>query len=939
MPETYVAIDLETTGFDVVSDRIIEIGAVRFDREGRVERFSTFVRPNQPIPAAVQTLTSIRESDVAFAPEVREVLPELARFVEGCTFIGHNVQFDLGFLAAAGLPVDAPSYDTYDLASALLPTANRMQLGAIAETLGIAMPVAHRALADADATREVFLSLLTRLDGLPRTVLLDLLTIAEQGEWPVLPLVAAACVRAGAGSSLSEVAPPMTRKQADEAGALVVATPGALPPPLVPSPTQRAVTEDEVDALFRFASTRLDLLPGFEPRPAQTAMARAVARTIAMSGHLLAEAGTGTGKSLAYLMPALLHALRNDDRVVVSTHTLNLQEQLALHDLPRAQAVVEAFAGAEPGTLRSAVLKGRSNYLCLERWAEVRANGRARNRSEARLHARIAVWLPTTETGELGEIAVPASERSAWDALSAQSNDCLSRRCAYVRDNSCFLLRARARAAASHLVVVNHALLLANAASGDQVLPPYHHLVVDEAHRLEGVATQQYGLSLSLRALQNEIEALAPQIGRLREFALGRETEALSPSAGLAGVGDALAMSAASVLARVPDLDVTLRTFAQEFMEEGRGGSERSIPVTAARRAQPLWDDVEEAAAQLDVTLQYCGERLAQVRAAISALPSSTPAVERVQGGLGQLAEAITSARTVLHDAVLRADQSRIVWLVETEGGVRVEAAPLEVAERLASDLYAARESVTMTSATLSAGGTFDFSIDTLGLIEPETLSVPSPFDYRRAVLALVVDDIPTPEAPGYAEAVHRVLAAAAEAAGGRTLALFTSHAAVRQTASALAIPLATRGIGVLAHGVDGAPARLLRTLVEQPRTLLLGTAAFWEGVDVRGEAISQIAIARLPFPVPSDPIYAGRAALYDDPFTEYALPQAVLRFRQGFGRLIRGRDERGVFLLLDRRVIARPYGEAFLDALPDCEVRRVPASGVANAVGGWLGT
>ena len=206
------------------------------------------------------------------------------------------------------------------------------------------------------------------------------------------------------------------------------------------------------------------------------------------------------------------------------------------------------------------------------------------------------------------------------------------------------------------------------------------------------------------------------------------------------------------------------------------------------------------------------------------------------------------------------------------------------------------------------------------------------------AVLALVVDDIPTPEAPGYAEAVHRVLAAAAEAAGGRTLALFTSHSAVRGAAGALAVPLATRGIGVLAHGIDGAPARLLRTLVEQPRTLLLGTAAFWEGVDVRGDTLSQIAIARLPFPVPSDPIYAGRAALYDDPFNEYALPQAVLRFRQGFGRLIRGREERGVFLLLDRRVTARSYGEAFIDALPDCEVRRLPASSVGNAVAAWLG-
>jgi DNA polymerase-3 subunit epsilon/ATP-dependent DNA helicase DinG len=263
--------------------------------------------------------------------------------------------------------------------------------------------------------------------------------------------------------------------------------------------------------------------------------------------------------------------------------------------------------------------------------------------------------------------------------------------------------------------------------------------------------------------------------------------------------------------------------------------------------------------------------------------------------------------------------------------------APLEVADRLASELYASRDSVTVTSATLRAAGSFDYTVRTLGLFEPDTLVVPSPFDYRRAVLALVVDDIPEPGEPGYTDGMHRVLASATAAAGGRTLGLFTSHAAVRSAAETLTGALAAEGVGVLAHQIDGSPARLLRALIEQPRTLLLGTAAFWEGVDVRGATLSQIAMARLPFPVPTEPVTSGRAVLYDDPFSEYALPQAVLRFRQGFGRLIRGQDERGVFLLLDRRVLTRQYGEAFLDALPDCEVRRVHASEVAGAVAQWL--
>ena len=931
MTEMYVAIDLETTGFSAVDDRIIEVGAVRFDRAGHIERFATFVQPGRSIPAAVQALTSITDRDLAGAPDVASILPALREFVHGCAVVGHNVQFDLGFLAAAGLPIDAPAFDTYDLATVLLPTAPRMQLGAIAATLGIEMPVAHRALADAEATAAIFLRLLTMLEALPRAVLIDLLTIAEQTDWGPLPLIAAACARIDGDASL-----PLGAPSGAERAALVVAS-RPLPVPLVLREGAPPVTEADAEAMLALAASRPDLFPAFEPRAAQRAMARAVAGNIAHGGHLAVEAGTGTGKSLAYLLPALLHALRGDDRVVVSTHTLNLQEQLSQHDLPAASAIVEAYAGVEPGTLRTAVLKGRTNYLCLERWAELRANPRPRNRAEARLHARIAVWLPETATGELGEIAVPAAERSAWDALSATDTDCLSRRCVYVRDNSCFLLRARAEAAGAHLLVVNHALLLANAASGDQVLPPFRHLVMDEAHRVEEVATQSYGAMLSLRELQSHAESTGSIVARLRDAAL-RGNEPLSPAASLAGVTDSLAVAAASVIARVPDLDAALRAFIAEVHESGPG--ERDMLITSARRAQPLWGDAEDAALQLDVTLQHFADRIALVRAAAAVLPPGAgPQLERAQSALAALADAVVAARSTVYDGWLRADASRIVWLTEPEGdgGARVHIAPLEVAGRLAEDVYAGRESVTATSATLTAQGSFDFSVRALGLLDPDTLAMPSPFDFRRAVLAIVVDDIPTPEAPGYADAVHRVIGAAAEAAGGRTLALFTSHSAVRGAANALAGPLRARGINVLAHNLDGPPGRLLRQLAEEPRTLMLGTAAFWEGVDVRGDALSQIAMARLPFPVPSDPIYAGRAALYDDPFEQYAVPQAVLRFRQGFGRLIRGEGERGVFLLLDRRSLTRSYGEAFLDALPDCEVRRLPMSAVGEAVARWL--
>lgn len=341
---------------------------------------------------------------------------------------------------------------------------------------------------------------------------------------------------------------------------------------------------------------------------------------------------------------------------------------------------------------------------------------------------------------------------------------------------------------------------------------------------------------------------------------------------------------------------------------------------------------------QLDITLHYLGEQVGQARDAVSTMPdSAAPGLDRLRADLGRESEFYARARETLLDVALRSDPGLIIWMRADDRDVRLSVAPLEVAGRLADNLYASADSVVATSATLTTGGSFDYITEHLGLVESDMLQVPSPFDYRKAVLAITVDDIPEPNSAGYGAEMHRALASAARAADGRTLALFTSRNAVRAAAGALRETLAGDGITVLAQGIDGSPARLLRTLADRPRALVLGTAAFWEGIDVRGQALSQIVVARLPFPVPTDPIYAARADQYEDPFNEYALPRAVLRFRQGFGRLIRGSDERGVFVVLDSRIATRRYGEAFIEGLPDCEVRRLPSSSLPQAVADWL--
>ena len=946
----FVAVDCETTGFDPATDRIIEVGATRFDRSGRAESFESLVDPGRPIPAEITELTGISDADVSGRPEASEVMERLRAFCGGLPVVGQSIDFDLGFLRAAGLELPGEAHDTRDLASVLLPGSPRLSLAALSEHFSVTNARPHRALADAEATRDVFLRLLDELDALPRALLQELGRLAGRAGWPAGRLFEAARGRGeeAAGAAGDDPAPPSG-------------------PPLEPVGSWRPLAAAELSGLFSLAGSEEGLLPGYETREGQQEMAEGVRSALSSGGRLLVESGTGTGKSLAYLLPALVHARRSGERVVVSTHTLNLQEQLAGAELPRAAALVERAEGpGAPGTgpLRWAVLKGRGNYLCLERWAEAREDPEPLEWEEARFLAQVARWLPTTESGDVAELALRRGDRRRWRRLSSEGADCLSRRCAYVREGSCFLLRARQRALASHAVVVNHALLLASARSGEQVVPPFRRLVVDEAHRLEEVATQQYGARLQLGELAELLDPRAPRaLASPLELALRPPGDRpLQPAAPLEGVARDLRRACSEASSLLGPLGEALSGFLAAFSEPSQGGirSELVAALTPGRRGLSQWEEVEAQALELDVALSVVSRRLTEAVLALEQLPAAAiPGQDRVRQAIERSQAALSERRETLARTALSAEPGAVTWVAAPDAAgearplqTRLELAPLDVGELLARDLYEGLETVVGTSATLATptpeeGGEgadpFSFTAHRLGLrgsweSGPETLAIPSPFDYRRSVLALHLDSIPDPGAPGYEEAAWGVLADAAEAAGGRALGLFTSHGALRAAARALRPRLAPAGVSVLAQGVDGSPDQLLGQLRRQPRTLVLGTAALWEGVDVRGDALELLVMARLPFFVPTDPVHAGRAGQYDDPFTEYALPQAVLRFRQGFGRLIRGPGERGVFLMLDGRLTSRGYGASFLAALPDCELRELPAPAVGPAVKSWLG-
>jgi predicted DnaQ family exonuclease/DinG family helicase len=924
---TYVALDLETTGLDPASDAIIEVGVVRFGLAGVEETFASLVNPGRPVPYRIQMLTGIAPEELAEAPPWETVAVRLEEFLADHPIVGQNVVgFDLRFLDEAGIRHSPTILDTHELAVLLLPLLGGYSLAALARHFAIPLPNHHRALADAEASRELFLTLRSCAASLPLAVLAEAARLAGASHWPGRTFFTEILNEVPAASQAPAVAP----------------RPPA-PQPLVPSAHPQPIDSAEVVELLSALRTRPDVLPEFEERPEQRAMALAVTEAFNEDGQLIVEAGTGIGKSLAYLLPAACYARRNNARVVISTATINLQDQLTTKDIPAVESLL-ADSTPDQQPLAAAQLKGKRNYLCLRRHLAAR-HSPSLSDDEARFLLRLLLWLTQTETGDRAELRLNRNEETLWVRLSAQNEDCLGSACPFVADGSCFLVRARRRAEASHLVVVNHALLLSDVAVAGRLIPPYDHLILDEAHHLEEQATRQLGfegreadLTAYLDRLHRRTRAAGAGLtAAVRQSVRGLATP-LGPAGHLSGLAAALGEAAERARSRLREFAEAARAFVRQHTEES-GDYEKRLLLTSGIRAQPDWTGVEMAWENLALALTAGEDLLAQLHAALS--DAEGLGLLGYEGLLNETATLLQGAqqlRSGMTAAIQRHDPSAIQWLADGgPAGVGVGSAPLDVAPLLQERLYADKRSIVLTSATLAARGSFRYVRQRLGLEDARELLLGSPFDYHQAALILLPANLPEPNHRDYPPALHQALVELCRASQGRALALFTSHASLRAAHAAIRSPLGEQGVAVLGQGIDGTPQQLLEALKRNAKTVVLGTASFWEGVDVVGEALSLLILARLPFTVPSEPIFAARSAQFEDPFNEYALPQAVLRFKQGFGRLIRSKTDRGMVVVLDRRIKSKAYGRAFLESLPPCQVEEAPLDELPQRVARWL--
>lgn len=941
MSRIYVALDLETTGLRPEHDTIIEIGAVKFGEDEVLETWSSLVNPQRPIPHKITQLTGITEAEANQSPTLSSVLSPLRSFVKDYPIVGHNVSFDLGFLKRHNLFLDNPTIDTFELAGILLPHAARYSLGTLADALGITFPTRHRALDDALATKDLFLGLLQQASQLDLSVIREINGLAVGSNWSLRPVFQDLERNKARFAFTGSIGQRLMAKGAlDGEGSLgLLFTQEERAKPLQPKVERQSLNVDSLAAMLEEGGDFSDKFPGYEYRSQQVEMLRAVAEAFNGRQHLLVEAGTGTGKSIAYLLPAAHFAMHNGERVVISTNTINLQDQLFLKDIPDLQKIL-------PFEFKTALLKGRSNYICLRRLAALR---RASNLSidELRVLAKVLVWLPSTMTGDQAELFMPTlGERLVWNRICSDSENCLAEQCPFRQEGKCFFYRARQQAEGAHLIVVNHALLLSDVAVENRVLPEYRYLIVDEAHHLEDATTHQLSFEVNLRSVQRLLSELSQRPGPRRYG--GYLAEVMARCRG--GVPEAIKRELESYIKdlhrevevaerSLHELFDTLSLFLKEYSRPG-GKYDQNIRLTSGLRVQPAWADVEIAGDNFSVHLFKLSDGLKRLYSGLGDLEGYDIAdhEDLLQGLLGYH-QRLEDLHEQLNALIADPSSDAIYWagISTKDEEISLHAAPLHIGHLVERHLLTPKECVVLTSATLCTDGDFSFIKERLNTWEAREVAVGSPFDYVNSTLLYLVNDVPEPNQPYYQKAVEQALITLCRATRGRTLALFTSYSQLRNTSKTITYPLAEHDIVVFQQGDGSSRRQLLENFRTTPRSVLLGTRSFWEGIDVMGEALSCLVIARLPFSVPTDPVFAARSETFEDPFGQYAVPETILRFRQGFGRLIRSKTDRGVVVILDKRVLTKSYGRSFLNSLPECTVKRGPLAELPAAAARWI--
>lgn len=910
----FVAIDLETTGLNNDRDEIIEIAAIRFKGMEVVAEFDTFVKPKGKLPKFIEYLTHISPQDLQTAPTVKEALMEFIDFIGDSVLVGHNVAFDVGFLDSnlirtGQFQLKNKTWDTAEISRIYLPTTSDHKLRTMVEHFGIELNNAHRADADATATGKLLYHMtkhiLEHYSFITNARILELSTQAQSE------------------GALSEYLRLIV--QAQRSSALTALKPKHIKSPLHNVIEHEYVGEiDDIPSVFSEHGLFAEKFPNFEFRSGQMTMASQVTDAFVKEEHLVVEAGTGVGKSFAYLVPAMEFSRKTKAKVVVSTNTKNLQEQLFYKDLPQLRQML-------PIPFKAVLVKGRENYICERRWEEmVLEQSKGLSPYEAQAMLYLFIWKMLSNTGDVSENSSFDRKRFSivWRKICSDRFLCGGRKCPHFA--RCYVMSLRKHIETATIVVANHSLLLADAQLGYTTLGEYQYLVVDEAHNLMASASKHLGFDLGYADLSSLFNQLDASGKRQSSGFLKQLQQTIKKSI----ITDASKQHVESLCIKLHHEVDDLRALITKIFNHAA-----KICSQADSFGKLRIKDTSQHSELFEMLQQFC-LAFKDVMKDISAL--------------GNVLGSLNSKQVANLDTLKESLASYIMRFGETEGllltllnpnldeyALWIESsprserniptaslcyAPVEVSTHLSKLLYDRIPCIVFTSATLALRGSFKYFLNQSGLnlVSDKAVNlsiVDSPFDYEKQSMLLIGSFLPEHKDRFFQNQALGCIQQVLDITNVGTMALFTSYRDLDAVYEHIGDKLYHTQRPFFAQGKGGSRRSILEDFKKSNNAVLLGVSSFWEGVDIQGESLSLLILYKIPFQVPSEPLVE---ALIDklerenkDSFMHLMLPNALLRLRQGFGRLIRSKSDRGVVLIMDSRVSKKPYGEYFKQILP----------------------
>ncbi|MFC7060426.1 ATP-dependent DNA helicase DinG [Halobacillus seohaensis] len=927
---TFAIVDLETTGnSSSKKDRIIEIGVVVMKENKISNEFSSLVYPDREIPPFITSLTGISEEDVSHAPLFSEIAQEVYDLFNDAYIVAHNIEFDLGFLNAelnkCGYPsLYNPIIDTVELARILMPSSPSFKLGQLSEQLNFGHDRPHRALSDAQVTSDLLIHLLKLLRNLPERTLKHLLKITSKLKSRLDLLLDEAINKARYHAAQEEKFHIWYGVAVKKVNLL--------------SSDEHAISsayETWINEAYTGEQGLKQFINGFESRKGQKEMSDIVYQSLSKNQHALIEAGAGTGKSIAYLLSTLYYSIINKQRVIISTHTTALQNQLLYEEVPK-------LANLFDKPVQAVLYKGRSHYISLVHFSYELENSQYDNYDEALAKAMILVWLTQTTTGDIDEIQLPSNGQQFWHKVSAEQ----SGKSVNLKSEQSYFYWAEQKALHADIIITNHSILCLDLISAESHLPPFEKVIIDEGHQLESVASRYFGMRLNYKELQKQLSYISENFSERYVKFLSYDMNPL------------LDRNKAAVEEAKEELS-QLSKFIFNRMRRSRQSSTSKSDVGRMQYSLQELKDQSFLSTAAEMTNRFLS-KVQRIQRGLESmvdqlLPLTTSSndekVKIVLSRLDHFIQVCEKMVTQLSTYFTDLQQDEAKW-IEMDGdglnhSIYMFSEPVNLNQLLQKRLFTQKQSVILTSATLTTNQSFSFMRKTLGFNKTDNLiqvNIPSPYSFDENVNLMVPNDFPNvrDDPEEFIYSVSEAIYSMAYITKGRMLVLFTSYDMLKKTYFLLKEMINPEEYMVFGQGVSsGSRDRLKKNFQAFDQSILLGTSSFWEGVDIPGDDLSCLVIVRLPFQPPGQPVQTLRDKHVKDkgknPFMEYSLPEAIIRFRQGFGRLIRSSTDRGVVFVCDQRIVESKYGKYFMSSIPNIPLTHDSTTKLLKRMEEWL--